>query len=143
MSAVVTEQVGRKLWGEAAAVPASDADLALSVLHCLPLAALKGVVRSGFSEAEIDQFIIPQRTRRHRAERGGTLTVDESDRTVRLLRVQTIAEDVFGELDRAARWLRRPLGELRGETPLVVSQTEAGARVVEAILAKIAWGAAA
>jgi hypothetical protein len=30
-----------------------------------------------------------------------------------------------------------------GESPLVFAQTEAGARVVEAIIGKIAWGAAA
>ena len=30
-----------------------------------------------------------------------------------------------------------------GETPLAVAQTEAGARVIETILGKIAWGAAA
>jgi hypothetical protein len=35
------------------------------------------------------------------------------------------------------------LMELGGESPLVVAQTEAGARVIETILGKIAWGAAA
>jgi hypothetical protein len=33
--------------------------------------------------------------------------------------------------------------ELRGETPLIMAQTETGARIIETILAKIAWGAAA
>ncbi len=143
MSATVVEQVGRKLWGEGKGVPTSDAALALTVLHCLPLSVLKGVARAGFSDGEVERFIIPQRTRRHRAERGQPLTMDESDRTVRLLRVQTIAEDVFEDVAKAATWLRRPLSEFGGETPLVMSQTEAGARVVEGVLAKIAWGAAA
>jgi uncharacterized protein (DUF2384 family) len=35
------------------------------------------------------------------------------------------------------------LGELNNEKPLEIAQTEAGARVVEQILAKIDWGAAA
>jgi hypothetical protein len=35
------------------------------------------------------------------------------------------------------------LTELSGETPLLVAQTDAGARVIEAVLGKIAWGAAA
>jgi uncharacterized protein (DUF2384 family) len=35
------------------------------------------------------------------------------------------------------------LTELDGETPLEIAQTEAGARVIETILGKIAWGAAA
>jgi len=50
---------------------------------------------------------------------------------------------VFGDRDKANAWLRRPLAELRRETPLAIAQTEAGARVIETILGKIAWGAAA
>jgi len=71
------------------------------------------------------------------------LTPDESDRAVRLLRVQTLAEETFGDNEKANRWLRRALTELDGETPFVIAQTEAGARVIETILGKIAWGAAA
>ena len=88
-------------------------------------------------------FVIPQRTRRHRAEKRQPLTVDESDCAVRLLRIQTLAEDTFGDTEKASRWLRRPLTELSGETPLLVAQTDAGARVIETVLGKIAWGAAA
>jgi putative toxin-antitoxin system antitoxin component (TIGR02293 family) len=71
------------------------------------------------------------------------LTIEESDRAVRLLRIQTLAEDTFGSKEKSALWLRRALSELDGETPLDIAQTEAGARVIETILAKIAWGAAA
>jgi putative toxin-antitoxin system antitoxin component (TIGR02293 family) len=107
------------------------------------LAALKGLALAGLSEQEIERFVIPQRTRRHRAERNERLTVEESDRAVRLLRVQTLAEETFGSHERANRWLRRSLTELDGEAPLVIAQTEAGARVIETILGKIAWGVAA
>jgi putative toxin-antitoxin system antitoxin component (TIGR02293 family) len=65
------------------------------------------------------------------------------DDSAKLLRIQTIAEETFGNANKARKWLRRPLAELNGETPLDLAQTEAGARVVESILAKIAWGAAA
>jgi putative toxin-antitoxin system antitoxin component (TIGR02293 family) len=68
---------------------------------------------------------------------------EESDRAVRLLRVQTIAEETFRNVDKANLWLRHSLAELHGETPLAVAQTEAGARVIETILGKIAWGSAA
>jgi putative toxin-antitoxin system antitoxin component (TIGR02293 family) len=105
--------------------------------------ALKGLTQAGLSEQEIERFVIPQRTRRHRADKNQPLTVDESDRAVRLLRVQTLAEGTFGDKEKANRWLRRPLTELHGESPLVVAQTEAGARVIETILGKIAWGSAA
>lgn len=69
-------------------------------------------------------------------------TIDESDPTVCLLRVQAVAEHTFANRDKANAWLKRPLAELNGETPLHMAQTEVGARVIENILAKIAWGAA-
>jgi putative toxin-antitoxin system antitoxin component (TIGR02293 family) len=135
--------IARKLGGKAVLGIAihSQADLALAVQKRLPLSALKGLVQAGLTEQEIERFVIPPRTRRHRAERRQPLTVDESDRAVRLLRIQTLAEETFGDTDKAGRWLRRPLAELRGEAPLVIAQTEAGVRVIETILGKIAWGA--
>src|SRR5208283_5778425 len=107
------EEVARKLGGRPVlgADVRSQADLALAVRNRLPLSALKGLARAGLSEQEIELFVIPQRTRRHRANRQQPLTVDESDRAVRLLRVQTLAEDTFGEAEKANRWLRRGLTE--------------------------------
>jgi putative toxin-antitoxin system antitoxin component (TIGR02293 family) len=145
MTIAIVQEVARKLGGQPVlgSVVRSQADLALAVRNRLPLAALKGLARAGLSEQEIEKYVIPQRTRRHRADKNQPLTVEESDRAVRLLRVQTLAEDSFADKEKANRWLRRALTELDGEAPLVVAQTEAGARVVETILGKIAWGAAA
>ena len=144
MSGVI-EEVARKLGGQPVlgCIVSSQAELATAVRHRLPLIALKGLLQAGLTEQEIERFVIPQRTRRHRAEKQQPLTVDESDRAVRLLRVQSIAEEAFGSAEKANIWLRRKLSELGGETPLDVMQTDAGARVIETILAKIAWGAAA
>ncbi|MFD2182329.1 antitoxin Xre/MbcA/ParS toxin-binding domain-containing protein [Rhodoplanes azumiensis] len=141
----LVEEVARKLGGKAVLGRSvrSQADLALAVQARLPLATLEGLVRAGFGESEIDRLVIPPRTRRHRAEKQQPLTVEESDRAVRLLRLQTLAEATFGDRDKAAAWLRHPLAVLDGETPLDVACSEAGARVIETILAKIAWGAAA
>jgi putative toxin-antitoxin system antitoxin component (TIGR02293 family) len=141
----VVEIVAKKLGGRPVLGGAvrSQADLALAVQKRLPLSALRGLARAGLTDQEIEQFVIPQRTRRHRAEKKQPLTVEESDRAVRLLRVQTIAEETFANIDKANLWLRHSLAELRGETPLTVAQTEAGARVIETILGKIAWGSAA
>ena len=144
MSAVV-EEVARKLGGVSVLgrPVRSQAELALAVRERLPLAALQGLAEAGLSESEIERFVIPSRTRRHRVEKRQPLTVDESDRAVRLLRIQTVAEDTFESPEKAAVWLRRPLAELGGESPLAIAGTETGARVIETILAKIAWGAAA
>jgi putative toxin-antitoxin system antitoxin component (TIGR02293 family) len=145
MSIAIVEEVARKLGGQnvLGQVVRSQADLAQAVRNRLPLLALRGLSQAGLTEQEIEKFVIPQRTRRHRADRQQPLTVDESDRAVRLLRVQSLAEQTFGDRDKANLWLRRPLMELGGETPLAVAQTEAGARVIETVLGKIAWGAAA
>jgi putative toxin-antitoxin system antitoxin component (TIGR02293 family) len=145
MSVSIVEEVARKLGGKTVlgTIVHSQADLALVVRNRLPLSALSGLSRAGMTEQEIDAFVIPQRTRRHRAEKQQPLTIDESDRAVRLLRIQSLAEQTFGSEEKANRWLRRPLSELGGETPLVVSQTETGARVIETIIGKIAWGAVA
>ncbi len=144
MSAVV-EKVARKLGGQPVLGRAvrSQADLALAVRARLPLVVLERLAQAGLTEQEIERFVIPQRTRRHRADKKQPLTIDESDRAVRLLRIQTVAEDTFGSKEKASTWLRRSLAELNGETPLDVAQTEAGGRVIETILAKIAWGSAA
>lgn len=144
-STAVIENVVRKLGG--APILGTDirsqADLAMAVQRRLPLASLKGLSSAGLSEQEIERFVIPQRTRRHRAEKNQPLTVEESDRAVRLARIQSLAEGTFDDDAKANFWLRKQLAELGGETPLNVAQTEAGARVIETILGKIAWGAAA
>jgi putative toxin-antitoxin system antitoxin component (TIGR02293 family) len=142
---ITVEEVARKLGGQTVLgrKVRSEADLAHAVARRLPLVALKGLARAGFGEQEIERFVIPQRTRRHRAEKKQPLTVEESDRAVRLVRVQTIAEETFGSKEKAGAWLRRPLAELGSVTPLDVARTESGARVIETVLAKIAWGSAA
>lgn len=137
MSTTIVEAVARKLGGASVLGVAirSQADLALAVRNRLPLAALKGLSRAGLTEQEIEKFVIPQRTRRHRADKRQPLTIDESDRAVRLLRIQTLAEETLADADKAAKWLRRGLAELGGESPLGMARTEAGARVIETILA--------
>lgn len=131
---------GRRILGRDVA---SEGDLAAVVLAGIPLAAVAAVRKAGFSEREIERFVIPSRTRRHREARNEPLTVDESDRLVRLARIQALAEDVFVDPEKANKWLREPLGILDGRTPLDLGRTEVGARIVEQLLGKIAWGAAA
>lgn len=145
MSTSIVGEVVRKLGGRdiLGTEVRSEAELAAVVRHRLPLSALMALARAGLSDQEIERFVIPQRTRRHRAAKKQGLTVDESDRTIRLLRVQSLAEETFGDVAKANVWLRRPLTVLGKEAPLDIAQTEAGARVIETILGKIAWGSAA
>lgn len=121
----------------------SEQDIALAVRNRLPLAGLADLRELGLTETEIDRLVVPQRTRRHRLAKGEDLTIDESDKLMRLVRIIFVARRVFGSDDKSLTWLRRPLRELDGESPLMMVSTEAGGRVVENILAQIAWGAAA
>jgi putative toxin-antitoxin system antitoxin component (TIGR02293 family) len=139
-AAVYRKLGGRQVLGQQVT---SEADLARLVHRRIPLRAIAHLARGGFSDREIQQLVIPERTQRHRRTRREPLTVEESDRLVRLARVQALAEDVFADATNANRWLRQGLGILGGRPPLEVARTDAGARVVEQVLAKIDWGAAA
>lgn len=121
----------------------SEQDIAKAVRNRLPLAVLEDLRELGLTEAEMDSLVIPQRTRRHRAAKDEPLTIDESDKLMRLIRIIVVADDIFGDHAKALTWLRRPLNSLGGESPLMMAGTEAGGRVVETILAQIGWGAAA
>jgi putative toxin-antitoxin system antitoxin component (TIGR02293 family) len=140
IEAVYRKLGGRRVLGREVA---SEADLAQAVLARIPEPAVAAVQGSSFSDREIERFVIPARTRRYRRERKEPLTIEESDRLVRLARVQALAEDVFGDAEKANKWLRQGLGMLNGQAPLELARTEAGIRVVEQILGKIDWGAAA
>lgn len=119
---------------------ATDIDLA-RVVHAG--VSIKALDFTTLSLPELDKLVINQRTLRHRKARNEPLTSDETDKLVRVTRIQSIAEEVFGEVDKAERWLREPLNILDDKTPLDFASTEPGARVIEQILAKIEWGAAA
>ena len=71
------------------------------------------------------------------------MTGDDSDRPPHLLRIRKLAEETFGNENKANRRLRRKLTELHGEAPLAIAQTEEGGREIGTILAKITRGAAA
>lgn len=122
----------------------SEADLAHLVTDRIPLVVLSHVRQHGhFTEQEITTYVIPARTRRHREQRSEPLNVEESDRLVRLTRIKSLAEQTFEDVDKANHWLNAPLGIIGHQKPIELAKTDAGARLIEQLLAKIAWGAAA
>jgi putative toxin-antitoxin system antitoxin component (TIGR02293 family) len=119
---------------------ASDHDLAKLVEQRLPTASLDALTASGITGEEVNTLIIPRRTLVHRKARSEKLTSDESDRAVRLARITSMAEEIFGANDRAARWLRKPKTRFEGQTPMQMLQTESGARLVEQMLLQLEHG---
>ena len=121
----------------------SDADLADAVAAGFDVKAIDALKQSGVTDAEVGYLIIKPRTLSHRRANGGRLTVEESDRAARVARGLVLAERTFANREKANRWLHRNLGALGGRTPMELLRTDAGARVVENLLARISWGAAA
>ena len=121
----------------------TDQDLVRLVEDGLATGALDGLRRSGLTDHEIHSLIVPRRTLTHRRARRESLSRDESDRAVRFARIAALSEQVFGDSGRAWRWLRAAKRRFKDRSPLQLTATEAGARLVEELLYRIDEGMAA
>lgn len=108
----------------------------------LPVAGVEELMNSGrLTLAEVDRVVLPRKTLSHR-RKIGTLTPEQSDRLIRVVRVIAAAEETFGSQEKAARWLRRPTDALEGDAPIALLDTTEGSREVEHLLARIDHGLA-
>ncbi len=98
------------------------------------------LARHGYSETELSELVVPKRTLARRRAANEPLTVEETDKALRLKRIARLAERVFGDFAKAHRWLRKPKRALAGRTPLDYLASENGARIVEGMLARIEHG---
>lgn len=117
----------------------SEADLVALAVERLPTETMQSLLNVGLAWDEIS-FIIPRRTLTHRRERAESLTVDESDKAIRLVRILAQAISTFGEADRALRWLRASQQRFASKSPLELASTEQGARLVEEAIIQIDEG---
>lgn len=115
---------------------------------------LQTAIREGFPQGVIDEImdaadlsikelatcldLAPRSLQRRR--RVGRLKQYESDRIYRLARIVALAKSSLGGRDTAIRWLKRANRALGGQAPLAIIDTELGARIVENILGRIAFG---
>jgi putative toxin-antitoxin system antitoxin component (TIGR02293 family) len=93
-----------------------------------------------FTSDELDQLVIPRRTLARRIKADEPLSEDETNRALRLDRVVTEADRVFGDSDKADRWLRKPHRRFSGQAPLSMIRSDAGAQAVEELLGQIDHG---
>lgn len=106
-----------------------------------PARSVDAVIEAGvLSREETEDLVIPRRTLSHRKQREQHLTLEESDRLARIVRVSASAAETFGDEDNARGWLRDPNGALGGATPLSLLRTGEGAVLVEQILGRIDHG---
>jgi putative toxin-antitoxin system antitoxin component (TIGR02293 family) len=139
-SAVIAEVLGgRKVLGRTVK---SFAELAEMIRKGLPSGSLIVLgEKLDLKNAALSRNLgIPQRTLTRRLSRHSRLTAAESDRAVRLARVYATAVEMIGDADKAAKWLQTPNRALGGEVPIDQVDTDMGAREVENVLGRIAYG---
>ena len=120
--------------------PVTDSDILRFVEGRLATSVIKRLAARGLQRSEIDDAVIPARTLQHRRSRREKLTVEESDRVLRIVRTLTTAEEIYGSSERALAWMRRPQPRLEGRTPLSLLKTDTGSRLVEELLIQIDEG---
>jgi putative toxin-antitoxin system antitoxin component (TIGR02293 family) len=98
------------------------------------------VLASGFELKDIYVVVIPARTLKHRRSRKKLLSPDESDRLARFVRIFDQAVSVFGDAERARRWLSKPKERFNERTPLQMLRTDFGGRAVEEMVVQIDEG---
>jgi putative toxin-antitoxin system antitoxin component (TIGR02293 family) len=120
--------------------PVSEAEVLEIVEGQLDPAVIQRLFEMGLSRDEVHTVIVPARTLQHRRSRNERLTIEESDRVIRALRVFSAAESVYEGRERALQWLRRTNPRLGGRTPISLLKTDTGARMVEELLGQIDEG---
>lgn len=97
------------------------------------------LLKHGFAKREIS-WIIPARTLSHRIKNNELLSRDEGAKAIRAARIFAIADTVFGNNEKAQRWLSKTKKRLNGLTPKEAIQDEFGASQVEMLLMEIDEG---
>lgn len=138
LRAVVEELGGERTLGRALS---SDRDMREAIRDGFPPAVVKELMRtSGFTLKELASALDLSPRSLQRRRRSGKLARYESDRLYRLARIVAIANEYLGDHERAMRWLKHPNRALGGLAPIAAIDTELGARQVESILGRVAYG---
>ncbi len=118
----------------------TDSDLREAIREGFPHAVLQNVMRASGLTLEELASALDLSSRSLQRRRRGRLARFESDRLYRMARLMALARETLGEGGRAMRWLKRANRALGGVAPLAAIDTELGARQVENILGRIAYG---
>jgi putative toxin-antitoxin system antitoxin component (TIGR02293 family) len=120
--------------------PLSKLEMAEKIENGLSLDQIQRLRDAGLTFTEVSELVISPRTLKHRKSRGETLSAEEAERALRVSRLLSRAEDVFGEVEPALIWLRAPSDKLNGRTPLSMLRTEPGGSLVDEMLWQIEEG---
>ena len=118
----------------------SDMEMLKLLNEGLPADTLATIEKLGIIDgAELKSFI-PARTLSRRRGAKQRLSIEESDLIARLARTHEFAVEVFGDKEKAKRWLRTANRAIEGRLPLDLLRTDYGARIVDSLLGRIAYG---
>src|ERR1035441_3404695 len=93
----------------------------------LPLSMLEEFsAYSGIAVKDLLKVVIPARTLKHRRQRQEPFSIDESDRLARVARLWELGVKVFGDPDKARRWLTKPKIRFEERSPLTMMHTDLG-----------------
>jgi putative toxin-antitoxin system antitoxin component (TIGR02293 family) len=120
--------------------PSSEFDLAKLTESGLPIESISVLKQRGLTFTEVSETIISPRTLKHRKSRNEALSHEETDRVVRVARILSQAEGIFGSREKALLWLRTPDDRLDNRAPLRMLLTESGGRLIETMLWQIDEG---
>jgi putative toxin-antitoxin system antitoxin component (TIGR02293 family) len=138
LRAIVTELGGPHTLGRSLV---TDRDLKEAIREGFPPAVVEELMRSsGLTLKELAESLDLSARSLQRRRRSGRLARFESDRLYRLARIVAIARHSLGGSELAMRWLKRPNRALGGLPPVAAIDTELGARQVENVLGRIAYG---
>jgi len=138
LRAVVHELGGEQTLGRSLS---SDRDLRDAIREGFPPAVVEELMRaSGLTLKELAAALDLSPRSLQRRRRSGRLARYESDRLYRLARIVALANEYLGDHVRALRWLKHPNRALGGFAPVTAIDTELGARQVENVLGRIAYG---
>ena len=138
LHAVVEELGGEPVFGRSLR---TETDLRTAIREGFPQFVVDELRRSArltLKELAASLDLSPRSLQRRR--RAGRLARYESDRLYRLARIVALAKYYLGDEETAIRWLKRPNRALGGIPPIQALDTEPGARSVENVLGRIAYG---
>ena len=138
LQAVIVELGGERVLGRTLR---TDDDLRSAIREGFPQKVVGSLMSSAgltLKELSATLDLSPRSLQRRRTQ--GRLARYESDRLYRLAHIVALAKRYVGDDETAVRWLRRPNRALGGVVPLELIDTEPGARAVENVLGRIAFG---
>jgi putative toxin-antitoxin system antitoxin component (TIGR02293 family) len=118
----------------------TEFQLAVMVEQGMPISSVEILRKEGLTFSEVHGVVLPARTLKHRKEKKQSLSVEEADRTLRVAKIITLADRVFGNHEKALRWLRRGNQRLDSRSPLEMLRSEVGGDLVRQMLYQIDEG---